>query len=107
DLDTSPDALADPVPEEVVWRPQERRSLGYLSVWRHVGHTLTRRRDLVWQLFKRDFLSTFRKSFLGLSWLLVAPMLGIVQWLIIQRNGLLVTSDAGVPYALYVLIGTT
>jgi lipopolysaccharide transport system permease protein len=105
----APTAEADLVaPEPVsVWRPQDRHDLGYLAVWRHVGDTLVRRRELVWQLFKRDFLATFRKSFLGLSWLLIGPLLGIVQWLVIQRNGLLATAESSVPYPLFVLIGTT
>jgi lipopolysaccharide transport system permease protein len=100
------EALVAPEPVSV-WRPQDRHDLGYLAVWRHVGDTLVRRRELVWQLFKRDFLATFRKSFLGMSWLFIGPVLGIVQWLVIQKNGLLATSDSPVPYPVFVLIGTT
>jgi lipopolysaccharide transport system permease protein len=62
---------------------------------------------LIWQLFKRDFTAGYKKSYIGLAWLFVAPVMGIFSWVFLQRTGVLQPGDPGVPYPVYVLIGTS
>ena len=62
-------------------------------------------RELVWQLFKRDFLAGYKKSFVGALWIIAAPFVGIVSWVFLQRAGMLKPGNVGVPYPIYVLTG--
>lgn len=65
-------------------------------------------RELIYQLFKRDFLMMYKKSFFGFGWHLFAPILGIVSWLFMNSAGVLNPGDiGGVPYPAYVLLGTS
>mgnify|MGYP006279844429 FL=1 len=64
-------------------------------------------RELIRQLFKRDFLARYKKSFIGATWILLAPLAGILHWVFMQHTGLLQPGEVGVPYPVYVLIGTT
>jgi len=64
-------------------------------------------RELIWQLFKRDFFASYKKSFLGISWIVVSPILGIVSWVFLQKTGLLNPGQLDIPYPVYVLIGTS
>ena len=64
-------------------------------------------RELIWQLFKRDFFAAYKKSFLGITWIFIAPVLGIVSWVFLQMTGMLNPGDVGIPYPAYVLIGTS
>jgi lipopolysaccharide transport system permease protein len=64
-------------------------------------------RELIYQLFKRDFFAAYKKSFLGITWIFVAPLTGIVSWVFLQMTGVLNPGDVGIPYPAYVLIGTT
>jgi len=64
-------------------------------------------RELIWQLFKRDFFASYKKSFLGITWVFIAPVLGIVSWVLLQSTGVLNAGDLDIPYPAYVLIGTT
>jgi lipopolysaccharide transport system permease protein len=64
-------------------------------------------RELIWQLFKRDLLAGSKQSFLGLLWMLIAPLVGIVSWILMNEAGVLQPGTLDVPYPLYVLFGTS
>lgn len=64
-------------------------------------------RLLIWQLFKRDFFAAYRKSILGLFWIVIAPLAGVVSWVLLQHAGLLKPGDMDVPYPVYVLLGSS
>lgn len=68
---------------------------------------VVRSRELIWQLFKRDFLAGSKQSVLGLFWILITPLVGIVSWVVMNAVGVLHPGEVGVPYPIYVLCGTT
>lgn len=88
-----------------VFRPHMRHELGFLRTWLVMTRNIWGARELVWQLFKRDFLAGYKKSFVGVLWIIAAPFVGIVSWVFLQRAGMLKPGDVGVPYPVYVLTG--
>lgn len=64
-------------------------------------------RELIWQLFRRDFLAAYKKSFFGMAWIFISPLMGIVSWVFLNATGMLNPGDVGIPYPAYVLIGTS
>ena len=72
-----------------------------------MGCNVWRSRELIWQLFKRDFLAAYKKSFIGFAWVFIAPIAGIVTWVFLQKAGMLNPGDLDIPYPAYVLIGTS
>jgi lipopolysaccharide transport system permease protein len=62
---------------------------------------------LIWQLFARDFLASYRKSFLGLAWIVIAPAFAVLSWVFMNATGILKPGDVGMPYPAYVLLSTT
>jgi ABC-type polysaccharide/polyol phosphate export permease len=64
-------------------------------------------RHVIWHLFKRDFVASFRQKLLGYLWIVVAPLLGIASFVFMQSTGILNPGDIGIPYPIYVYIGTT
>lgn len=64
-------------------------------------------RELIWQLFRRDFISVYKQSVLGVLWIFISPVIGILSWVFMNATGILHPGDVGVPYPVYVLIGTT
>lgn len=96
------------VSEEItIYRPNQRRELGWFHTWGVMTQNMIRSRELIWQLFKRDFFASYKKSFLGVTWVFIAPILGILSWILLQRSGVLEAGTLDVPYPAYVLIGTT
>ena len=90
-----------------IYRPNMRHELGLFETWAVMSSNVWRSRELIWQLFKRDFLAVYKKSFIGFSWVFISPILGIVSWIFLQQTGLLNPGDVGIPYPAYVLIGTS
>lgn len=90
-----------------IYHPNQRHELGFFQTWTAMTRNVIRSRELIWQLFKRDFFAGFKKSFLGKGWLFISPLLGIVSWVFYQQIGMLHPGEVGIPYPAYVLIGSS
>jgi lipopolysaccharide transport system permease protein len=96
------------VPQHVrVFKPLQRYETGFFECLWNLVAELVRSRELVAQLFKRDFLAVYKSSFVGWFWVVASPLAGIVSWVVLQRAHILSAGDVGIPYPAYVLIGTT
>lgn len=90
-----------------VYVPHSRHQYGTFKIWAIMARNLYESRDLIWQLFKRDFLAQYKKSFVGYAWAIFTPLIGIASWVFLQATGVLAVGNVGVPYPVYVLIGTS
>jgi lipopolysaccharide transport system permease protein len=89
-----------------VYEPNTRAEMGFISVWFVMLRNILGSRELIVQLFKRDFFMAYKKSFVGLSWLIVSPIVGIISWVFMNATGILNPGNVGIPYPAYVLIST-
>jgi len=64
-------------------------------------------RYLIWSMFLRDFNVQFRQQILGYFWAVLAPLMGIVSFVFLAYTGVLSPGDSGIPYPLYVFMGTS
>ncbi|EDY80445.1 ABC-2 type transporter superfamily [Verrucomicrobiia bacterium DG1235] len=62
--------------------------------------------ELSWQLFVRDLKAQYRQSFLGYFWAFAPPLLNAGVFIFLQSSGAVQIEDTGVPYPLFVMIGT-
>ena len=90
-----------------IYRPNQRHDLGFLETWIVMSKNIINSRELIWQLFKRDFFASYKKSFIGITWIFIAPIMGIISWVFLQKTGMLNPGDVGIPYPAYVLVGTS
>ena len=94
-------------PQITIYRPNQRHELGFFKSWVVMARNIVNSRELIWQLFKRDFFASYKKSFIGITWIFVAPIMGIVSWVFLNMTGMLHPGEVGVPYPAYVLIGSS
>lgn len=71
-----------------------------------VFQDLWRCRELIWILFVRDLKAQFRQSYLGYVWLFLPPVMTTAVWLFLNGQGVIEISDTGIPYPLFVIIGS-
>ena len=90
-----------------IYKANQRHDLGFFKTWAVMAKNIVNSKELIWQLFKRDFFASYKKSFIGISWIFIAPLAGIVSWVFLQKTGMLHPGDIGIPYPAYVLIGTS
>ncbi len=64
-------------------------------------------RHVIWHLFVRDFVAGFRQKLLGYFWVVLTPLIGIASFVFMQSTGILNPGNMGIPYPVYVYIGTT
>lgn len=81
---------------------------GILWALRQAYEDIGASRHAIVQLFWRDFRAQFRQKILGYLWALITPLLGIFSFIFLYFAGLLKPGvDEGVPYPIYVLLGTS
>jgi len=100
-------AKSEPEQRVAVYEPDLRRKTGFLRSLVEMSRNIWISRELVWQLFRRDFLAVHRKAFLGVAWIVISPIVGILSWIFMNSAGVLKPGDVGIPYPAYVLLGTT
>jgi lipopolysaccharide transport system permease protein len=91
----------------VVYEPNSRRKIGFFKVWILMIRNIIASRELIFQLFKRDFLMSYKKSFIGAGWIFITPIIGVLSWIFMNHTGVLRPGNVGIPYPAYVLLGTS
>lgn len=93
--------------DEVIttYEPDNSLKKGYLSIFSQIFVELKQNRWLTYQLFKRDFLSSYKQSFLGVLWAIILPLFTIAIFIGLNRSGILNIGDIGAPYSIYALLG--
>lgn len=92
---------------QTIYYPNQRHEVGLIRIWKIVAKNVIASKDLIFQLFKRDFVAQYKKSFIGLGWAFIMPIFGIASWVLMQMTGVLKPGDVGVPYPIYVLVGSS
>lgn len=72
--------------------------------WRQIFRELSEHRFLLLQLVRINFLEEFKKSSIGVLKSALAPVLGIVVWLLFAETGLFDPGVTAIPYAAYVIL---
>lgn len=85
---------------------EERLSL---RAWPMMFRELAESRELINRLVMRDMASQVRQSFLGYLWILLPPVATTVVFSLLRQADIINVpmADDALPYALFVLVGTT
>lgn len=90
----------------VVYYPNQKAETGFFKTCYLMLKNIIDGRELVWQMFKRDFFVVYRRSILGYFWIFAAPIMGIITWVFMNYTGILHPGDTGMPYPVFVLLGS-
>jgi lipopolysaccharide transport system permease protein len=97
--------MSDSLQKNII-KPNQRFEKGHISSFINAIRNIIFLRDLVYQLFRRDFFAVYKKSFIGYAWIIASPIAGIISWVFLHKTNIIRPGDVGVPYPVYVLIGT-
>lgn len=93
--------------ETLLITPKSRYEKSAIQIWVTLFRNIVKSKDLIIQLLKRDLTAQYKKSFLGASWIFLAPIIGILSWVFMNSTGLLSPGEMDIPYPAYVLISTS
>lgn len=90
-----------------IYEPNQRLKIGFFETWGTMFRNIFKSRELIWQLFRRDFFMSYKKSFIGMAWIFISPLVGIVSWVFLNSAGILQPGDTPIPFPAYVLLGSS
>jgi ABC-type polysaccharide/polyol phosphate export permease len=93
-------------PKIILYYPNQRAEIGFIKTCIIIFKNIFEGRELVWQMFKRDFFVVYRRSILGYFWIFMGPIMGIITWVFMNYTGILHPGDVGMPYPVFVLLGS-
>lgn len=85
----------------------QKRKTNFFKSYYYIFKNMFGSRELIGQLFKRDFIAVYKKSFIGVGWVLIAPLIGIISWVIMNATNILKPGNVGIPYPAFVLLSTS
>ena len=97
----------NPSPSEhiSVFRPNQRHEHGLLHTWTVMARNVWASRELIWQLFRRDLVAQYKRSFVGIAWMFVGPLMGIIPWVFAYKTDLYRPGELDIPFPVYILVG--
>ena len=89
----------------ITYEPDNVLRKGYRLIFKEIFAELNVNRWLIYQLFKREFVTIYRQSIFGILWAFIGPIVSVVAFILLQESGLFNIGDVGVPYVVYALVG--
>lgn len=75
--------------------------------WRNIVKNIQTYSFFIYQLVRINFLSEFKRSFIGLLWLFLLPIFSIITWVLLNDAGIMQPGETDIPYPAYVLLSTS
>lgn len=60
---------------------------------------------LIYQFFKRDFLSIYKQSFMGVMWAVIIPVVSVGTFIVLRGSGVFSLGEMSVPYPVFAILG--
>ena len=94
-----------PDPIVTTYEPDNSLKKGFLSMTNEIRVEILKNRWLILQLFKRDLLSTYKQSFIGVFWVLLLPLFSVLTFIALNRSGIFAVGRLNMPYPLFAVQG--
>lgn len=80
---------------------------GIFLIFRDMVNDIRSSKELIWQLFLRDFKGKYKQSLLGWLWVILSPLIAVGTFFVLNKSGVVRVGNIEAPYVLYGLIGIT
>jgi lipopolysaccharide transport system permease protein len=91
-------------PQLLLYPSQNER---IFSNWGSIIRNVKAYRFFIFQLVKISITKAYKKSFIGLSWLFILPILSVIVWILLHGAGIIDPGDTEIPYPAFVLLSTS
>lgn len=89
----------------ITYQPDNSLKKGYFHIFKEIYDEIVANKWLTYQLFKREFLSIYKQSFIGVFWAIIIPFISAGTFIILNRAGVFSIGDISVPYPLFAIMG--
>ena len=81
--------------------------LGFLGHFLFYVRNVRKYSYLFNRLVRVDITNAFKRSFIGLTWLVLTPIISVFVWILLNGAGIFNPGDTEIPYPAYVLLSTS
>ena len=82
-------------------------TVSMIKTFRQTILNLHRYRFLSWQLVRSNLVGGYKRSFIGLGWMLILPIITVFTWILLNGAGVVDPGDTSIAYPAYVLLSTS
>lgn len=83
------------------------RKFSFFSLWRTIFKNIHSHLFFLRQLVRIAIIGEFKRSYIGIAWLFILPIVSVIIWIILNSAGIIEPGDTGIPYPAYVLLSTS
>lgn len=87
-----------------VYTPEDYRKYGHFNDIRELFNKLSEFSTLIKWLTRVGLTQQYKRSFLGVAWLVISPAFSILLWVLLEASGILNPGDTAIPYVAYVFL---
>jgi len=88
-----------------VYQPDNSLKNGYLLTFQQIYEELVDNKWLMYQLFKRDFSTMYKQSFIGILWIFIIPMINVGIFAMLGHSGIFNFGNISAPYPVFAILG--
>lgn len=88
-----------------IYEPDNSLKKGYFSMFSEIYDEFSRNKWLTYQLFKRNFLTIYKQSFIGILWALIIPLVSVGTFVVLNSAGIFTIGNINAPYPIYAILG--
>lgn len=87
----------------ITYEPDNSLKKGYFRLFGEVISEIKSNRWLTYQLFRRNFFSVYKQSFVGILWVIILPVANVCVFAILNNSGIFNFGEINAPYPLFAL----
>ncbi len=87
-----------------IYTPEDYRKHGHLNDIRELYKKLSEYSTLIKWLVRVGLTQQYKRSFVGVAWLFIAPAFSILLWVLLEASGMLNPGETEIPYVAYVFL---
>jgi lipopolysaccharide transport system permease protein len=86
------------------YTPHSYLEYRFLQNWREIATDIYAYRSLIGRFVRVGLTQQYKKSFLGVAWILVSPLIAVLLWVLLHASGMFNPGSTPVPYVGFVFI---
>ena len=90
-----------------IYTPDDYRNYRLINSVKELFDNISNYRQLIMSLTRVGLTQQYKRSFLGITWLFISPVISILIWVLLQTTGMFNPGETTVPYVAYVFLSNT
>lgn len=93
--------------KQTIYTPEVEKDKNLRDIFVEICKDVINFNHLIKSLVVLTLTQQYKKSILGISWLLISPILSVIVWILLHASGLFNPGESEIPYVAFVLLSNS